>query len=245
MKNLIGQKFNKLFVKCRTNRPTKVKDKRIYYLCICDCGNEAIVSSTSLVSGHTKSCGCLKHETPNSFIDLTGKVFGKLCVIKRVENKGNQTYWLCKCDCGNEKIIYGGSLIRGYTKSCGCLVSETFKKKYGESSLNKIYYTYVNGAEKRNLSFSLTKEEFEKILKTNCYYCGISPSNIQKNMFNNGDYIYNGIDRINSSKGYETDNVVACCWKCNRAKSIMSYEEFIELVKLIYNNLQLDDTSKI
>ena len=57
------------------------------------------------------------------FVDLTGRRFGKLTVIKRVENtKANKARWLCKCDCGNEKIVVGGDLQSGRTRSCGCLV---------------------------------------------------------------------------------------------------------------------------
>ena len=62
--------------------------------------------------------------------DLTGLKFGRLTVIKRVENnKHNQTCWLCKCDCGNEKIIEGYSLTRGRTQSCGCLLSECSRER--------------------------------------------------------------------------------------------------------------------
>ena len=57
-------------------------------------------------------------------IDLTGKRFGYLTVIKRVENttynSGSSATWLCKCDCGKEKKIVGASLRKGDTKSCGC-----------------------------------------------------------------------------------------------------------------------------
>ena len=48
------------------------------------------------------------------FIDLTGKTFGKLTVIKKMDNKfGNRIMWLCKCDCGNVKTIRGSSLTSG------------------------------------------------------------------------------------------------------------------------------------
>lgn len=64
-----------------------------------------------------------------TFIDLTGKRFGRLIVIERVENKcGSSIRWLCRCDCGNTKIIQGGSLKRNKTKSCGCLY-----KTHGQS----------------------------------------------------------------------------------------------------------------
>lgn len=58
-------------------------------------------------------------------IDLTGKRFGKLTVIKFAENdKYSRPKWLCKCDCGNEKLIAGSNLRGGYTKSCGCYTYE-------------------------------------------------------------------------------------------------------------------------
>lgn len=53
-------------------------------------------------------------------IDLTGNKYGKLVVIKRDMTIKRPTSWLCKCECGNTKVIAGTSLTRGQTKSCGC-----------------------------------------------------------------------------------------------------------------------------
>lgn len=59
------------------------------------------------------------------FIDLTGKRFGRLVVVSRVESdKRGEVQWLCRCDCGNEPIATGNHLRRGYTNSCGCLSRE-------------------------------------------------------------------------------------------------------------------------
>jgi len=55
-------------------------------------------------------------------LDLVGKKFGKLLVIEYVYTKNKRAHWLCKCNCGNEKIILGASLTIGRTKSCGCLL---------------------------------------------------------------------------------------------------------------------------
>ena len=63
------------------------------------------------------------------FIDLTGQKFGRLTVIKRAENKGRQVSWLCKCECGNEKVIVGSSLKNGATTSCGCLQKDITSKR--------------------------------------------------------------------------------------------------------------------
>ena len=59
-------------------------------------------------------------------IDLSGETFGKLQVISQAPSRFTPqgkpiTMWLCRCDCGNEKIIAGQSLRKGLTKSCGCL----------------------------------------------------------------------------------------------------------------------------
>lgn len=65
----------------------------------------------------------------NKFIDLTGKRFGRLKVIKiSYRDKRERIYWLCKCNCENEKEIRGDSLRDGYTKSCGCLQKEKITK---------------------------------------------------------------------------------------------------------------------
>lgn len=54
--------------------------------------------------------------------NLTGKSFGRLKVIELKEIKGKgHFYYLCQCQCGNFRTIDGHSLIKGKTKSCGCL----------------------------------------------------------------------------------------------------------------------------
>lgn len=63
------------------------------------------------------------------FHDLTGQKFGRLTVIKRVENnKQNGLMWLCKCECGNICVITSNHLKNGHTKSCGCLQKEKTTK---------------------------------------------------------------------------------------------------------------------
>lgn len=56
--------------------------------------------------------------------NLSGKVFGRLTVTSEFTRRSKQTYWLCRCECGTEKLIYSGSLKRGITTSCGCYQRE-------------------------------------------------------------------------------------------------------------------------
>ena len=62
-------------------------------------------------------------------INLTGMKFGRLTVIKRVENRGRNACWLCECDCGNTYVGRADHLKNGNTKSCGCLNSEVSSKR--------------------------------------------------------------------------------------------------------------------
>lgn len=62
------------------------------------------------------------------FTDLKGQRFGRLLVCRRsFEYKGSKkgAYWICKCDCGKGCIVRASSLVRGQTRSCGCLRSES------------------------------------------------------------------------------------------------------------------------
>lgn len=76
--------------------------------------------------------------------DLVGKKFGKLTVIKFSHKKNNtasyQYYWLCKCECGKDKLISGSNLP--HTKSCGCIHLGA-KIIHGMSKNNSFYFKWV------------------------------------------------------------------------------------------------------
>ena len=82
---------------------------------------------------------------PN-IIDLTGKRYGRLSIIKQVEDHRHGTYWLCKCDCGKEKVIRGQSLREGLSKSCGCGITEAAKRRFTTHGMSKtrLYNIWVN-----------------------------------------------------------------------------------------------------
>ena len=125
--NLIGQHYGRLTVvrKIGSNRG------RARWLCQCECGQQKEVDGNHLMSGATQSCGCLQKEKIieynkiNKLQDLSGQRFGKLVVLERGPNVGDQPTWVCKCDCGQiTHPIMGSNLKReNGTKSCGCLVS--------------------------------------------------------------------------------------------------------------------------
>lgn len=112
--DLTGKKFGKLVVLGRS----KNKSSRVYWDCECACGNTCVVAGKSLKAGQ-KSCGCFLGRY--NFVDLLGKRFGRLVVVKQLKaNSRRQIEWLCKCDCGGETIANTSILNSGKKVSCGC-----------------------------------------------------------------------------------------------------------------------------
>lgn len=56
--------------------------------------------------------------------DLTGQRFGRWVVVSRSVNQGSAAAWLCRCECGVERVVLGGRLRSGTSRSCGCLARE-------------------------------------------------------------------------------------------------------------------------
>lgn len=114
--NLLGQRFGKLTVIEKTHER---KSNHIVWKCKCDCGNICNKSSDSLHRSLVISCGCNRFKN-----DIIGRKFGKLTVLKRIENKTNtkSTIYECKCDCGTIIHASRSHLTMGDVKSCGCLL---------------------------------------------------------------------------------------------------------------------------
>ena len=195
------------------------------------------------------------------FKDRTGDKHGRLTVISHAgKDHRNKHLWLCLCDCGNEKVIVSDNLSSGKSNSCGCLKAEFLARKgnqYGlyedrENALLKVQYSHL---KRRNVNKGFVEtmsfDVFSRLLKSPCSYCGLeyskeiedrlSESKKQKRL---SDYVLkcNGIDRIDSSKGYTVENSVACCKYCNTAKNTMSVDEFLKWIGRVYEFNNLDST---
>ena len=93
--------------------------------------------------------------------------------------------------------------------------------KFVLAKVKKIVIIFIKkNAKKRNLDFQLTKEEFYNLTSKPCHYC---------NHFQD----YNGIDRIDSTKGYYLQNCVPCCEICNKMKLDYNVEQWFEKMKQI------------
>lgn len=118
--DLVGKKFGHWTVLSKG----ATINSAIYWLCKCDCGTEREVRGHTLRRGENNSCGCERNKMISAaqLNDLTGKKFGLLTAIERSKNnaKTRKPNWLCKCDCGSEKVVSSNALLNNKTKSCGC-----------------------------------------------------------------------------------------------------------------------------
>lgn len=187
------------------------------------------------------------------FKDRTNDKHGRLTVISYSgKDHRNKHLWLCLCDCGNKKIVVSDNLSSGKSNSCGCLKVEFLAKKgnqYGiyedrEAALLKVQYSHLKRRDRiKGFVDTMSFDFFRFLSKSACKYCGIGYSKEIEDRLNESKkqkrlsshvLICNGIDRVDSSKGYTADNSVACCKYCNAAKNTMSESEFYNWVKRVY-----------
>lgn len=185
--------------------------------------------------------------------DWTNQKFNMLTFIKPTGRKiyKDSLEWEARCDCGNLYYARATDIARGVIKSCGC------HRPYSSKEVGlrtRRFEPHISSARAvwrgiyRDCEFKL----FLSLSQLPCHYCNRLPhrtfniastlngpkinykvSDFQKN---NGDFTYNGLDRVDSNKGHTIDNVVPCCRNCNTMKSDMTYEEFMAHIKLIYKH---------
>ena len=135
------------------------------------------------------------------------------------------------CDCGNivnKPLHY---VKNNGCKSCGCLRATSKMKAAGQASAYSLYLSYKNGAVTRKLDFLLSFEEFVELTGYLCSYCGTPPSATTVKASYNGNYVYNGIDRVDNTIGYVFSNCRPCCKTCNYAKHTLGLADFLSWIK--------------
>lgn len=184
-------------------------------------------------------------DTKSSFpTDLTGITFGRLAVISKTDKKDSNrgSIWKCLCSCGNTREASRHSLVFGHVKSCGCLQKQLlkeglFKKPDGQAAIHELFKTYETSAKLRNIEFCLSEEFLYGLSQQKCAYCGVLPyRKTRQRKATRTCILYNGVDRVDNTKGYVENNCVPCCKVCNIAKNDLSVEEFTKWVSNIHNN---------
>lgn len=234
--NHAGKRFGELVAlyRCGTHRSGSA-----LWLCQCDCGAKKLVASRHLKRGEIVSCGCKRRSTR---MMKKGDVFGRLTVVEPTESRGHSYYFKFSCSCGKTLVANGNAVKRGMIKSCGCWRREFCKQiavllpgRDGKAGYRYFYKGCKARAKHHGLVFLLSSEDHERLIKSDCFYCGSPPSTGLRKRY--ADCQVNGVDRLDSNEGYVAENCVSCCVACNRAKSGMSIEEFGSWVEKVYKHL--------
>lgn len=208
-----------------------------------------VLLNRSKVSITTKATrlGLVKNGQPLS----SDEVFGQLTVIDSdLENAS------CICNCGNKLIVKREYLKRGTAKSCGCYARNKHQKPEGDAAYNKMFATYRSNAKNKNREFSLSKEQFLNLCMQSCSLCGDDPKRFNPYLKTNGDrvkgalkthqetidraWVYiNGIDRIDSNKGYFLENCQTACFICNELKKDKKESIFLAHIFKITNHQKI------
>ena len=182
--------------------------------------------------------------SPSTEIE-TGTKCGLLTAIRPTKAKprkdGSRVLtWIWRCDCGKEVArtpsAIRATLKRGAVPNCGCQGYTSLKLPKGMAARNSLISKYRYAAKKKGREWRLTTEQAEELFKGNCFYCGSEPQGVHKILSNNGDYVFSGIDRLDSTQGYVPGNVVSCCKICNFAKWNRNLPEFIAWIRKVYEH---------
>ena len=158
-------------------------------------------------------------------LELAGKRFGKLTVVKEAAKSRNRNVqWETLCDCGKTHIATSSNLNGGHVSSCGCAgagagadTRERFPK-----SLKYVFGRYRSNCKAKGREFALSFEDVAILVSSPCFYFGteaiwtptggdLFSSDLTPDTVGN----WNGIDRIDNARGYTHGNVLPCSWIAN------------------------------
>lgn len=185
-KDLINKRFGKLVVINQCFNKTYITENRIFWNCLCDCGNKHTVSTSNLIKGAVVSCGCLKKLTiiqnakkrkSCKFKNVVGIRYGSIVVIAYFGKIGHKHKWYCKCDCGSF-IIKNTSQLKRHLKckKCPRNYSDHNCCKKGNEHPGFKHGLCKNLADyTRYKRYNITPEQYYKIIdyyKSMCMICG-------------------------------------------------------------------------
>lgn len=201
--------------------------------CQCECGTVSVLRTDTINRTSPKACRKCS-QVRKTIFEGNGNYGEWLVLDRKIIYKKDKDLVLCKCKCGKKQYIEIRNLLNGLSTGCR---SCALKKEDGWAALTKIICHYKAGARNRNIEWGLNNDEVKKIISSNCHYTGLPPSTICTSK-GGSSILYNGIDRLDSKKGYFLENCVPCNSTVNKMKMALPYSEFINYCALITEHMK-------
>lgn len=172
------------------------------------------------------------------YLDLVGEKFNMLEVKQYQGKRGKHAYYLCKCECGNEKEVSRINLMANHTRSCGCLKRRKGKNNKCWSGCGdlsgRIWSSIKIKAKTRNLGFELTIEEAWDKFEEQGGKCALTGWPISLVSSKNQNWRRSAsLDRIDNTSGYSKANIQWLHKDVNWMKGRFSHDRFIEICQAV------------
>ena len=157
--------------------------------------------------------------------------YGRLAIVKMLPG----AKCVVQCECGGEpKTVAYDSLVRGKTKSCGCIRREMHCRNI--IPFFGLRQIVLSRYRRSKHGWQLADSLFDTLMQTGCYYCGTFQSSLQTAKWTTAVYAHGEICCKDNLKGFVLDNVLPCCKTCLAMRAKMSHEQFMEFLQKAGNH---------
>ena len=219
----------------------KFKDEKNNYYALIECEfcrNQKLVNYYNFIDKNRKQRQCIQCKYQRNAEAEIGNIYGTTKILsidhinveKRSDGKGYKAgiYFETQCiKCGKTSVKLFNKT--NWKNADGC---PKCNASFSDSFYNRFKNDYKCNARERGIEWNLSDSKFIKIIHEDCYYCGEKPTLRKARNIKTTKYV-NGIDRIDSSKGYSDDNCVSCCSMCNLMKNNYSVYDFLNHINKI------------
>lgn len=143
---------------------------------------------------------------------------------RALDGRARIRIYIYKCDDCHRDLRVRKGMIENHTGKCKICSKKVLRCKPYECLYNDI----KRNAKRRQIPFSLTYNNFLTLVDKDCYYCNAKLKFSEFRLDEKG-YASN-LDRKINSLGYTDENAVPCCWRCNKMKGNIDFDEFIDIV---------------
>ncbi len=151
--------------------------------------------------------------------------------IVDIEINTNKNKRCSKCKKVKDLNYFYSSAISKTGRQSSCIDCMKEYDKTRKPSFERYYGQYVCSSRKRKMKLNLTLEQFSKFWQKPCHYCGVEIKTV-------------GLDRINNKLGYNIDNCVPCCKKCNYMKTNLTSYDFLKHIDKIHLHNKVSNYDK-